>query len=885
MNITKMNKAIKVAIAFGTVTSGMLVTNAAMAEESAKDVERIQVTGSRIKRTDIESATPISVITADELLVKGFTNVQDALSSLSSVTGSMNQQSIHGFTPAASSINLRNAGANRTLTLINGKRLNQYPKPANGSDNFADTSNLPMEAIERIEVLNSGGGAIYGADAVGGVINIILKRDYEGLALRARRTNTTEGGGAQTKLTLAFGASNDKGNISTFIEYEDSDTLKATDRENFGIHTDKVEHSPFSSYSSYGARIGGAYSLDEAECTAGGWFMRPNGICGFDRSKWRDLSPEVTKLNITTTMNYELSDDVRFIGRVDVSESESYREIEPMGIDAYNVNVNGDVLTMTADQSPGRSVQKDKMLGFGGDFSELDDGDYWYVRRAWEFGPRAGSTESRNFFVSAGLEGSWNEFDWDASANFARTKVEVFDYGYATSDGMFDYLTQGEHGVSMFDPFTAEAIEGMAYSPFEIADSSRINYQFNLTGEAFEMDSGAVSFAAGVEWSKQTFATDADSESKKGAILTTGGSSGQGARDNWAVYGEMIFPLLDTLNLNTALRYDDYSDFGDNLTPQVSVEYRPTDELLIRGVIGKVFRAPDMHRVYGDPTRGSNTVIDYSGCALIGGTPNDNSNITPNPCNELYINENTGPNADLQAEEGWTANLGTVYASESFDASIDVWKWKLDDMVSNVSAQDIARRFDLYEQFITRDASGLIDTIESTAQNLAYQEVAGIDFSGTYKLNSDAFGDTSFNLQGTYLLQSEGQVNPSADIDKDLEDTNVVRLRLNASVNWKLDDLSMTLFARYIGRHHGTNYITLKDDQTSESELEVASHTTFNLTGAYHINDSAKATVGVVNMFDKGPNFDPTNNSWPHYPRGLYNATGRQVFAELEYTF
>ena len=116
MNITKINKAIKVAIAFGTVTSAMLVTNTSMAEESAEDVERIQVTGSRIKRTDIESATPISVITADELLVKGFTNVQDALSSLSSVTGSMNQQSIHGFTPAASSINLRNAGANRTLT-------------------------------------------------------------------------------------------------------------------------------------------------------------------------------------------------------------------------------------------------------------------------------------------------------------------------------------------------------------------------------------------------------------------------------------------------------------------------------------------------------------------------------------------------------------------------------------------------------------------------------------------------------------------------------------------------------------------------------------------------------------------------------------------------
>jgi len=881
----KLTQAVSLATMFGA-SSAVLVAMPAHAAENAEEVERIEVTGSRIKRTDMEDAVPVTVLTSEDMLMQGFNNVQDALASLSSVTGTNTTQSVHGFTPAASSISLRNAGANRTLTLINGKRLNQYPKPLGGTDNFVDTANLPMEAIERIEVLNSGGGAIYGADAVGGVVNIILKRDYEGVGLTARYSDTTEGGGQKSKIAFSMGVSNDRGNLSTFIEYEDSEVLEATDRENFGLHTDKVEHSEFSSYSSYGARIAGLGGLNEEECTAGGFFYRPNGVCGFDRSKWRDLAPETKRVSIITTYNYELTDDIKLVGRVDASESSSQRDIEPMGIDAFNVNVDGDVLTMTSDQSPGRIETKTKSLGFGGDFADAPDGDYYYVRRGWEFGPRASTTENRNFFASMGLEGSFSDtIDWDANMNYGRTQVEVFDSGYATSDGMMDYLVAGEHGVSMLDGFSDETVEAVAYEPFELAKSSRINYQFNVTGEAFEMSSGAVSFAAGIEWSKQDFSSDSDAESKKGAILTTGGSSGKGARDMWAVYSEFVVPVMDELNLNLAVRYDDYSDFGSEVTPQISAEYRPFEELLVRGVVGSVFRAPDMHRVYGDPTAGSNTVIDFYGCELIGGTPGDGIDREVDPCNELHISQNTGPNADLKAETGYTANLGFVYSDDSFNASMDIWKWRLDDMVNDIDADTVAERYDLYEHLITRDTNGFIDTIDTVAQNLSYQEVSGIDFTGGYNLEMGDYGVLNFTLNGTYLLDSEGQVDPTAVIDDDLEDTNVVQLRMNGSVNWQYEALIVNLYTRYIGRHHGTSYRAFKDDETSESELEVASHITWNLTGSYDITEDIKVQAGVVNMFDQGPNFDPTNTSWPHYSRSLYNAVGRELFVEAEFRF
>lgn len=315
-------KAVRFALIGGAATAALSVPAVYSADEDS--VERIQVTGSRIKRTDMETATPVTVMSAEDMAKQGFTNVQDALESLTSTTSAMTTQSVHGFTPAASSISLRGAGANRTLTLINGKRLNQYPKPSGGTDNFVDTANLPMEAVQRIEVLQSGGSAIYGADAVGGVINIILKKDFEGVALKYRHGDTTNGGGGSDRIALSLGASSDRGNVSTFIEFTDNEQLKATDRENFGLHTDKVPYSEFSAYSSYGARIvgsgTGARQLTEEECTAGG-YLWTGSLCGFDRSEWRDLQPKSSRFISSTNFNYELADDISFVGRLDFAEA------------------------------------------------------------------------------------------------------------------------------------------------------------------------------------------------------------------------------------------------------------------------------------------------------------------------------------------------------------------------------------------------------------------------------------------------------------------------------------------------------------------------------------------------------------------------------------
>jgi iron complex outermembrane receptor protein len=894
-------KAIRFALIGGAATAALSTSIASAADNEAK-VERIEVTGSRIKRTDMETATPITVLSADDMAKQGFTNIQDALQSLTSSTSAMTTQSVHGFTPAASSISLRNAGASRTLTLINGKRLNQYPKPAGGTDNFVDTANLPMEAVERIEILKSGGSAIYGADAVGGVVNIILKRDFEGVALKYRHGDTTEGGGESDRIALSLGQSSDKGNISTFLELTDNGQLKATDRENFGLHTDKVQYSPYSSYSSYGARISGgpkgnttATSISQERCTAEGFFWdTANSRCGFDRSQWRDLAPQTTRFISSTNFNYELSDDVSFVSRLDFAQAKSITRIEPMAVDNYKVKVAGNDITLDVDLDPSLTKTFNKTTGLGGDFANAQDGTYTYIRRLHEFGNREGETNTRNYFFTAGLEGMLaDDYSWDVSANYGRTNLDIFSSGFASVGSMFSYLAKGANGNSMLAPISASDIESVEYTPFERAQSTQKNVQANISGLAFEMPAGDAEFSYGAEYTTQDYESDTDSESKKGNILSRGGSSGAGERAYWATYTELRIPILEDLTVSTAVRYDRYDDFGGNVSPQVTVEYRPAEELLIRGAISKVFRAPDMHRVYGDATQGFGSVIDFKQCQALGGSPGVKSTDTTidSVCNELHIDTTTGANKDLTAETGYTANLGAVYGGEGIDASFDIWEWKLDDMVSDIDSSKAAREYVTYDNMLTRDAAGTITHVNATAQNLAFQKVRGIDFTTGYGWDMSDLGDMRLSLNGTYILLSEGQTDPTADIDDDIEDGALPQYKLNLVFTWNLDDFQNTLGAYHTARMHGSSFKSFKKSALDknkafdESAHEIASQTKWNLTSAYHFSDTAKLTAGVMNLFNAGPNFDPTDTGWPHYDRSTFDARGREWFAEVEVKF
>ncbi|WP_341503569.1 TonB-dependent receptor [Gallaecimonas sp. GXIMD4217] len=897
----KVANSVRWALLAGAATTAFAMPAAFAADEGAEDVERIEVTGSRIKRTDLEGASPVVVISSEDIEAGGYNSVQEVLGSLTQNSGgSLSTQEIHGFTPAASGVNLRGAGLGRVLILIDGKRVPKYPFGAGGTDNFIDTANMPLGAIERIDVLTSGASAIYGSDAMGGVINIILKKDFEGVATKVRASDTDAGGKEQFQASLLVGAASDKGNVTFFLEHDNKSRLKASERDNFDVGTDLAFNHPFSSFSSYGISLRNAGStvlqtLSPEECEERGlqfWdYGRSNvgGVCGFDRTSMRDLYPASERTSAMVKFNYNLSDDHELYGRLDWTNASSTTRIEPMPVNDYTYVVAGDEVTISSDLS-GESKTFDKATAFGGDFASLGDGEYFYTRRMMEFGHRRADFTTNNFSFVSGVQGLLTEdIDYDFSWQFSRQKIDERNSGYASAGLYFEYLTSGENGRSQFDVMTAEEVAQAAYKPFRAGESSLTGFSFDISGLLFDLPAGEVGFAAGAEYYREWFSDESDSESAKNNILSTGGASGSGARDQKAIYAEVEIPVLENLTFNVAGRYDDYSDFGGEFSPQLTLSYRPIDDLLLRALWTETFRAPDMMRVYGDPSLGFSQVTDPFACTQIGGTVGDPDG-DPVCSGEHYVEVLTGPNPDLDPEVGENWNIGAVYTLATdigeFDFSIDYWEMEIEDIVNDLATQTILTNFETYNELIERDAIGQAVRVNNTAQNVSFRETAGIDLTVGYRKGTD-LGDFSVNVTGSYLDKWDEQFDVNSDVVDQLSTTNVPEWKINTNLGWSYDKFAANILIRYTDEMNGVNASDFEDVSHEDFPFsrKIDSYTLVNLSMNYYATENLSFQIGVNNVFDEGPNVDYTDFGWPHYPREYTDPTGREYYGVVEYQF
>ncbi len=850
-------------------------------------VERIEVTGSRIKRTDLENASPVVVVSAADIEKGGFNSVQDVLGNLSQNSGgSMTQQEVHGFTPAASAVNLRGVGAGRVLTLINGKRVPKYPFGAGGTDSFVDTANIPLGAIERIEILTTGASAIYGSDAMGGVINIILKKDVEQSTFKYRFSDTVDGGLQNNQFSFMTGVSSDKANITFFAEYEDRQALKGTDRSEWG--TDIVPGNPYAAYSSYGANlvdINGKLvkTLSAAECDERGYVMMTNGRCGFDRAQQRDFSPEQKRYSTMVNLTKELNDDHQIYSRIDYTHASTYTEIESatVGTD-FLFDVTGNNVTIL-DEKNGLSQTFNKNTAFGGDFAGVADGEYYYTRRMSELGPRTSDFETNNFSFLVGGKGYLNEsIEYDASWSIARQTVESTTAGSPTYQSMWNYLTSGTTGRSLMDVISAENAALIDYQGGKKGQSTLSSFNMGISGEAFELPAGAVAYAAGIEYGKEWFYDRSDSFTSNGGVMGKGGSSAQGEREQYASYAEVAVPVIENLTVTLAGRYDYYddeSDVGGQFTPQLAVEYRPIDNLLLRGLYAETFRAPDMQRLFGEPTSAYSTVIDTPTCEAFGPGP---------ACDKIESLPITiGANSELEAETGKNYNLGMVWDYNDFNLTLDYWIVKIDNLVNDPSAQYILDHADAFADKIVRDADGKLIQVNTQAINMSSQETSGIDFSIGYRYETANLGDLTARLEGTYLLKWKEQLTPDSEsLDLIDGEGSAPKIRGNLNLGWNYDDFATNLLFKYTDSMNGERMDYFVDNGlNTDYSVTIDSHIEVNWSASYLVNDAFKISTGINNLFDAGPEIDETQSSWPHYPRSYYNVVGREYYLAVEMSF
>lgn len=909
----KIARAIEASLFGSLLTAAVMVsgTAAGQQEETANEVEdsaqleSVQVTGSRIRRSDIEGPTPVLILDRDDFENQGFLTVTDVLDSLTQNTGgSLTQQFVFGFTPGASGVNLRGFGTGRTLVLIDGRRIPVYPLGISGTINFFDLSSIPTAIIERIEVLTDGASAIYGSDAVGGVVNIITRKDFDGLTTRARFGDTSDGGYETRQFEVVGGVTNGRTSAYFTLQHLANEELLSSQRDYAA--SDIADPLGRGTYSTFGSNLveidpatGGIIVTPAPGCGTpsgplGGAGVAPGtpgsgslfGVspCGFNRTAFRQLFPENDRNTLSGRIDHELDGGINLFAFGRWTKSQTNTQIEPFPYAGT---------ALFGGAAPNPIVPNN-----GGLITGPNGGPAVFVRRLVEFGPRTSDIETESYGATLGADGRFGSWEWEAAYTYNVQEVFSQRNGSIIISALESRI---DNGLDLFQPIPQSVVNAVSFTP--ITDAESRNDLFDLQFSGFlpwDLPGGPIGVAGVAEFEQQEFFDRRDPITLSGDA-SDGGSSGGGARDRLAFGAEVSLPILDTVELNLAARWDDYddaSDTGSAISPKISVAWRPTSSLLVRGSWGETFRAPDLQRLFGSTTTAFTTVNDTVVCQSLGGSvgsalppsvvngPNNPYGAGFDPCVQTVqsVRTTTGANIGLEEEEGDSINLGVVWnITDDLAVSADAYRMKLEQIINTPTGQFILNQCAAGEQSfcnsITRDSAGTLNggALFATVRNLSLQEIQGIDFSASYAINAGRYGRFDFQSETTWVDELTTQFDDSSPKTEGVGIFSLPEWRSNFTTNWNLGDFGATLRASFVGELGGINSaVPLTGAQTVDSQL------TFNGQVRYNLGDSTELRFGVNNFTDQKPPTDPTNPQWPWFINagGFYNPFGREFYVE-----
>lgn len=833
----------------------LALPSVAVAAEDGAKVERLEVTGSRIKRTDIEGPSPIQSIGKDDIANMGFDNLQQLLEKMPangagafSTRGNSQDSTANG----SASISLRGLGPDATLVLINGRRVAISSFAEGVSNSFVDINNIPVSAIERIDILKDGASAIYGSDAIAGVVNIVLKKDIEGIEVNLGYGGATGPHYDEKTANLVWGTKGDKGTASIILDYFKNSTLSADEMGRFGT----ANQEPYGGDDNRSSRgYPGYFYVDgvktpDPDCPADR--LTGSGSCLFDYGPYNLTIPAAERVGAIGQFEYFFDNDVTAFLEFAVQ---------------HNTSEAGGAAT-PLDESAGLTVpgtHPDNPWG-----KDILIGRY----RPVDAGARRWDIESDSMRLVAGLRGTLNEWDWEVAAQKGRqeqTQTGDRSQGWVR----VDYL-QREIDAGRYNPFGAavnspDVIDAITTSLVRQGVSHMTAYNASITGQAFTLAERDVMMAAGVEYREEDVSDVPDEQFQRGLIFGTEAVSANAERDQWAAYVEFSIPVTDNFELQLAGRYDNYSDFGTTTNPKVAFQWGITDEITARGSWATGFRAPSLAQIGLGPSQESLFLDDYYFCQANG--------LDASECENLDQNFLFSGNKELEAEESESWNVGMIYApNQSFDLSLDWYNITQDNKIDKLEPQDVydancgSQNSPICQRLapVGADSLGTIDKILSSFVNISSQEVQGIDVSSHYTLATDGYGDVKFGLEYSYLMDFEKG-------DKDW--TGKYRFpehRWLGTTNWTKDDLSVNLNLSYIGEFADYN-----ETRNVDAQLLV------DMSASYRFSETLKWTIGMNNVLDEEPPFaiGDGDGDLYGYVMATHNPMGRYAYIKLNINF
>lgn len=906
-------KAVKIALYSGLAASLSVGAPAFAAEEDEKG-ETIKVTGSRIKRTDVEGVSPVQTYTKEDLDLSGHNTIQDFIRTLTTSNGNTGDDNNNSFANGTSTVNLRGLGNNATLVLVNGRRMAGYGQAQNITESFVDLNSIPFAAIERIEILKDGASALYGADAVAGVVNIILRKDFEGAELSAGYQTDIDGDGPQTSLSAIFGAGNDKTHFTTAFSYLKRDRLSYTDRP-FSASADQRARGGTDQRSTFGYP-GTTFTASNGFQAAPGCpadLIRPQlggTVCSFNYNDFINFYPDSERFSTTSFITHQLNDDASFYADISFNRNHSVNIAAPAPwVGPYNGFGSTTLSILTPAQAG---------LTFGGlgifvpatnPHNPLGE-DMGLLHRPISFGPRTGEITSNTYRVYTGVEGFITDtWDYDVGVGYVRSDVLV------ENRNSINAIALQQLALGVADP--AGSGDTLYYNPFAVAQDPRSiayaktvyenrnssyekSFYANFSGPIFEMGGGEAGLAVGVEFREQTYIAEADSLRNIGGLVGTGQANDtRGFRDLTSIYAELALPFTDTFEVQVAARHEDYSDFGTTTKPKIGFKWEAADNLLVRASWGESFRAPSLVELFSGTVSSFQSVTDTLRCPSgnVGGTGNAPT-AGAIDCGNGQFQINNGGNPLIQPEESESWNVGVVWNPDFMDGltvAFDYFNFEHENIITQlplstlITINDPTQIVRLPAQAVDAAAGfpGPISLINRSYNNGSAQEVRGWDLDVTYQweaLGGQMTARTETTYYEEFTFAPLTVVNGVQTVGTPIEGTGNVslgdfpQLRSNTSFQYATGDHAITATARYRSGLWSSraNSIT--------NTARTGSMTTIDMAYTYS-SEYGRFQAGCINCGDRDPVFDPSSGEEAGYFKSTDDPRGAVVYVRWTQDF
>jgi len=899
----------------------------AVAQDAQGPIQRVEVTGSSIKRASAETASPVQVVSREDLAKSGKGTVAEYLQTLTSDgAGSLPTGFGNGFAAGSTAISLRGLGATSTLVLLNGRRMAPFARADDGQKSFTDLSTVPMEAVERIEILKDGASSTYGADAIAGVVNIILRKDFVGTVLKAEagESRYRDAGTGKASITWGRGHLDEDGyNVMLNAELYGSEMLKNKDRSDrawighgdirpWGYPANTQFASGFITPGASGATPSGAlrdpatgnyvslpgcaqFSVTAAQDPAGG--------CLWYQDQFRSMQPKIGGMNLYGRFTKNLQGGLQFYAEAGYSKRDTEFTLTPPA-------TSGTIAFPPNAANPTGIINYGNAILMAAQHPQNPYGVPVRVRYSlFDVGPSTRSADNEFSRFVVGLKGTMAGWDFDTGivhsqstldldySNMLNMKVLQAALGDPTNKYFPYYIgTQaGKNPASLYAALVTNAVSHST-TQLDVVD-------FKASRELMDLPGGALGLAVGAEYRHQSLDNPSLSGTLDGSINSSYVAA-KGDQNVSAVFFEVAAPVLKTVELNAAVRYDKYKNFSST-TPKLGAKWTPVKTFALRGTYTEGFRAPGPAEFNAaSQSTGNSTVSDPVRCP--NGTPAAGGATLVDCAITIGAVKVGNPNLQPEKSKGYT--LGMVWDPlDGTSLSVDAFKIKRSDEINPLSyveaaALPTAIRNDnnLVVNGVAIPNTGTLLLSNAPYQNSSFTEVKGVDVDIKQRFRLGDYGRATLGLTWTHVAswvraEKNGTRFQYAGTHGNCDTSDCAgtpKDKISTTLSWDRQNLNVTATANYRADMQNVQYAgavcasKYADGSPAPGNCRLASFTTIDLSARYQVTQQLQVYGSIQNLFDKIAPLDPlTYGGMSYNPMDASGAIGRFFKAGVRYQF